>query len=164
MDILFDDIDVDLRNRIIKKNNVAVLDLGLITIDSDDNIVLSDYDPEEDEENEEGEGEGEEQKEEKKNPVEQMDNIWDDLTDGIVEKMTEINEYERSHDPIFTVTSMEVTANSFNATVEVTDKDGLLTGDTLVEVIENSSNRAVYQNRLTDGETVFDVTTENFKP
>lgn len=163
MEITVDNTRVDLRNRFIHKNNVAVLDMGLITIDSDDNIALSEYEEEETGE----EGEGGDDSDEIGKKERQWNDILDDLANGIIENTTEpdeINEYDRSADPVFTITSMDVTANSFAASVEIEDKDGLLTGDTKIEIVDISSGNAVYQNRLTDGETFFDVSTENLSP
>lgn len=166
MEITVGDTRVDLRSRFIHKNGVAVLDMGLITIDSDDNIVLSEY-KEEEEKNEGEEGENGDGSDEMGEKERQWNDILDDLANGIIENTTEpdeINEYDRTADPVFTITSMDVTANSFEATVEIEDKDGLLTGDTKIEVVDICSGNAVYQNRLTDGETFFDVSTENLSP
>lgn len=165
MEITVGDTRVDLRSRHIYKSGVAVLDMGLITIESDDNIVLSEY--EEEEEGEGGEGENGEGGDEIDEKERQWNDVLKDLANGIIENTTEpdeINEYDRTADPVFTITSMDVTANSFDATVEIEDKDGLLTGDTKIEVVDISSGNAVYQNRLTDGETFFDVSTENLSP
>lgn len=163
------DTELDLRNKYINKNNVAVLDFGLITINSDDNIALSDYTPPEVPSADEGEGgeNGEGEDGENNDPTKDWEDLLADLSNGVVESSTdpnEINEYERSNDPVFTITSLAVTANSFNATVEVEDKDGLLTGDTRIDIIELSNGNAVFQRRLTDGETFFDISTENLSP
>ena len=172
MNIYLDNVKIDLKNKKIFKDDVLALEFGMITIDSDDNIVLSDVEEELDIEDEDdgdspqnngGASNAENSEEDNINPIE-------DLAGGTIAGETyddnseEINEYARSGDPVFVITNMNVSANSFEASVEIEDNDGVLTGDMRVEVIEIATSKPVYQERLMNGELSFDVETENLQP
>ena len=175
MDVYIGDIRIDLRNKRIFKNDVDVLDLALLTIDTNDAIALTEYTPTETSGEDGGDGgsgsaDGSATGGDAPITAEELidRNILGDLASGSIDTNIdtdgEINEYERLQEPMFTVTSQNVTANSYNATVEVEDPDGLLTGDTFIQIIEISTNNIVFQERYTDGETYFEVNTENLTP
>lgn len=198
VDIIAGDVHLDLPNRLVFKDGIDVLALDLITIDSNDNIALSDYTPEKEEvANEDNAGEttldgtpavpntaeeppsstnsentkdtsSQSQTTTEDNQAEaETENLLNDLANGIIETNTvegEINEYERSSDPVFIVSSLDITTNSVYSVIDAQDTDGVLTGDTHIEIVNIATGQAVYQNRFSNGESSFEIHTENLLP
>lgn len=156
---VINDVKIDLMNKKIYSKDEKKLNMSEITIDSSDNIEISPDDENTTIEEEKKEEEKNETKEEHKLP---------NVNNGIINTEDDdeeiITDNSKVKDAEFTVTNMEVTANRIRAEVLIKDEEGILTGDLNIKIVENSSNKIVYQTKESGGTSVLQVEQETLKP
>lgn len=159
MTLTIDKVSLDLNNRNLFYQDEKKLNLNQITIDSSDAIEIP-----KDAENSKVE---EEDKDKGENKV--PDDPFQGIHNGVIdtdENTTEeiVQENARLKDPVFTVTSMEVSPYLLRAEVDITDKENLLAGDINIKIIETSSNKIVYQRKEMSGVTSLQIENETLTP
>ena len=154
-------VKLDIQNHVLYYDSVEKLNLNQITIDSDDNIEIAktdnntSIDKEEDKETSDNGSKND-------NPFEGIHNgIIDTDEDSTIEI---VEENARLKDPEFTVTDLEVGPYLLRSEIEIVDKDGLLSGDINVKIIETDTNRIVYQNKEVSGRSSLEIEVETLMP
>lgn len=182
------DVIINLSNKNIYLNKDKKLSLNDITINSNDNIDLSDIDDDskfmtEDEKKQQEEEEKQKQQEElekaKKELQEAQDKIQENIksnfsnenpisgiTDGIVrpsspDNSEEIIDNTNSYDPVFTITNFKVTANGVLADIKYEDKSNVLVGSPTISLIDAGNNRLVDTMHLNTGVTTISYSNES---
>lgn len=163
--ITIEDINVDLPNKKIIYDEETKINLGEITIDSNDNIEIIP-----DEENTKID-------EEAMNKIESLENSpvvtpgtnVDGMESGIVntdiEKTDEIiQENEKIPDAVFKTTLFKVTPSMLTTKISVDDEANTLKGEMTWKVIENSTNNIVCQNRVSQGKKTIEAECLNLNP
>lgn len=67
-------------------------------------------------------------------------------------------------EPVFRVTSLAVTALKIDADIEITDDDGLLLSPIIYSIVENATAKTVFENEETEGNLSSYVSYPNLKP
>lgn len=157
-------VSLDLNNRNLFYQDERKLNLNQITIDSSDAIEIP-----KDAENTKMEEESKEEEatEEEENKV--PNNPFSGIHNGVIdteENTTEeiVQENARLKDPVFSVTSMEVSPYLLRTEIDITDKENLLSGDINIKIIETSSNKIVYQSKEMSGATSLQIENETLTP
>ena len=151
--LVIDDVTIDLKDKIISKNNVSIITLSNLVIDMDGNIdVITE------------EAEVNKMKVNKPNidknvpiPEENGNNS------GVVNEETE-NDKKYYKEPVFKVTALAVTALKIDANIEITDDDGLLIDPVVFSIVENATATKVYEEELRDGNLNAFISYPNLKP
>ena len=158
-------IDLDLLNKKIIYEEETKVNLGEITIDSDDNIeIIPDenntvIDPEEMNKIEELENAP------VVTPGSNVDGMESGVVDTTIEKADEIiQENEKIPDAIFKTVLFNVSPSTMNATVSVDDPANTLKGEMTWKIIENASNSIMCQNRAAQGKKSIEVECSNLTP
>lgn len=152
--IVVDDIIIDLKDKVISKNNIPKITLSNLVIDMDGNIdVITE------------EAEVNKIKVEKPNidkdvPI-PADNEGGSNT-GVIDET--VNDKKYYKEPVFKVTSLAVTALKIDANIEITDEDGLLINPVVFSVVENATATKVYEEELRDGNLNAFISYPNLKP
>lgn len=147
------DISVDLINKKILYKNTEKINLGEITINSNDNIEII--------QSEENTKIIDEEKEKKNLPK---------ITDGRITVKPNndveeiVDENAQIRDAIFSVLDFEVDANSIKANIYIEDKDGILSGDKIIQIIKSGTNEIVYNERDSTGRTSILLDVETLSP
>lgn len=156
------DTVIDLMSKNILVNDEEKLNLTNITIDKDDNVEIPKDDNNTviaDEEEEEGTGNSGESE----RP--QFPNINNGIIDTEIDDTEEIiSENAQIKDAEFTVTSLEVTANMLRSEVQITDSEGVLSGDIDIKIVEAATNRIVYQNSEMAGNNFLQIECQTLNP
>lgn len=160
-----DNVQVDLLNKRITYNGDTKLNLGEITIDSDDNIEIVP-----DDENtviegdiEHGVGYFEDQ------PVTRPGVDITGMQSGVVDTSTKrpdeiVEENAKIADAEFDVKSIDVTASSVNVNIGITDKAGVLNGNLNWKVVENATNQIVCMGNQGHGATTLSFNCNQLAP
>ena len=158
-------VDLDLLNKKIIYEEETKVNLGEITIDSDDNIeIIPDenntvIDPEEMNKIEELENAP------VVTPGSNVDGMESGIVDTTIEKADEIiQENETIPDAVFKTVLFDVTPSSMSATVSVEDSANTLKGEMTWKIIENSSNSIICQNRAAQGRKTIEVECSSLSP
>ena len=138
------DITINLNNKEISKSGEVKLNLEQITIDSDDNIDIS-------------EKENQDVEEATVNSTENKTSNTDNNRNAIdipnVEKDT-IESYDTSEiiinnkkykDPVFTIEKLDVGINSIDSLITVDDPDNLLKGNIYINVYNSETSEKIYE-------------------
>ena len=151
------DISLDLVNRKIFYKKEEKLNLGEITINSDDNIDII-----QSEDNTVIIEEKKEEKEINKNLPKVTDGkITVKQNDGVEEI---VDDNAKTHEAVFDVLDFETNANSVKANIQIDDVDGILSGSKTVKIIKTDTNEIVYYENDITGKTSLFVDVENLKP
>ena len=67
-------------------------------------------------------------------------------------------------EPVFKLTSLSLTALKIDATVEITDDDGLIINPVKFSIVENTTANVVYEDELTEGNVSAYISYPNLKP
>jgi len=149
-----ENIKINLADKFIYIDGKPVLSLESITIDSNDNIEISETKPEETEN-----PQNEEENNNKEDPLDGLNN-GQIIVEGN-DNEEKVNENEKVTSPIFSITDVNVTSNKFEADIYIEDPDSLLIGDINIKIINLANNRIVYQDQKMDGNTNFSISVEN---
>ncbi len=166
-----DDLSLNLDNGYFFKDDEPIINLNSMVIDSDDNIDITPIQEIKDQ------IEAEKEQEEAENQEENTgggiggsggttgeDNVGNDSVDGgFIGSESEVVENELSL-PTSQLSDVQVTANSFQATITINDPDSLITGTTYTSILENSSNRVVYEKETEAGIYTIDILAESLNP
>lgn len=151
-------IDLDLLNKKIIYEEKTKVNLGEITIDSDDNIeIIPDdtntvIDPEQMNKIEELENAP------VVTPGSNVDGMESGIVDTTIEKADQIiQENEKIPDAVFKTVLFNVTPSSMTATVSVDDPANTLKGEMTWKIVENSTNSIMCQNRAASGRKSIEV-------
>ena len=174
-----DDIIINPANKKILYKDKEKLNLGEITIDSDDNIEIIQDEPAKINEtndssnnNAGNNGNGNNNNGNKANNndkkiIHQGD--FDEVTSGIVdaaqieiEKIVEDNAAIK--DAVFTITEFDVTANSVLADISVTDEEAVLTGTLYIKIIKADTNEVVYYEQDNSGSSLIQIEVMTLSP
>ena len=177
--IKINNIKIDLNQKSVFLNEERKLEFSQMVINSDDNIELTEL-PEIENEVSEEEQENENQENEEQGNEEQEINIdygkIEEGTTGNNKNATISNgningttttEEETAKNielPVFSVTDLKTTTNIIDAQIQITDNDGLLTGDTTTKIIENNTGKVVYMTTTPNGIYDIPISMDNLKP
>lgn len=164
--ILDDNLYIDLGTKKIMYKEKSKINLGEITIDSDDYIDV--YEPPKEEtsnnsNNNNGSGNGGGTS----SVVHQGD--FDEVASGIIDAAEieieqVVEENAAIKDAKFSVTDFEVYANGVNAEVSVTDEEAILDGPLYIKIIKTSTNEVVYYEQDTSGTSNIKIEVLNLVP
>ena len=147
---LDDDIVLKLDNRYLYYNNEATINLSQIIIDNDDNIEIKPLDS-----NKYKEDEVAEEKSDKKGNSKTSSSTTNNTTTTKKSQgsITAANgtdstgEEEVVEDEIVAPTAnlvdIDVSANSFNATINISDPNGIISGEVVTTIIDNSTGKVI---------------------
>ena len=162
--VVVDNLKIDLKSKIVSKDNKAKITLSNLVIDMDGNIdVITE------------EAIVDKAKVEKPNIGQDVIN-GPTPTDnegnngGSISGEDETNEDEKVNnktyykEPVFHVTSLDVTAMKIDANVEIVDEDELLINPVKFSIVENADAKVVYEEELVDGNLNAYISYPNLKP
>lgn len=165
LSITMDGVVVDLLNKKIVYDGETKVNLGEITIDSDDNIEII--------------------PDEESNIIEEDDSLsvehFEDqpittpsvniggMQSGVVDTSTKrpdevVEENETVPDAEFDVTAISVTTSSVNVNIQIKDEANVLNGDLTWKVVENATNNIVCMNSQAHGQTKLVFSCPNLAP
>ena len=158
--IISGDITINLLEETISKQNKKCISLSNLVIDMDSNIdviasekeepIKIDVDKSEVDPDSVKSGEG----------VDGSDNSLG--ADGSSEQI--VDEGEKSDEPVYKITKMSLTSLKIDATIEIEDKDSLLSSPTTISIVENGTAKTVYEMTTEEGELYGYVSYPNLKP
>ena len=156
---LDDSTYINLSNKKIYSKTQEKINLGEITINSDDNIEIiqdenntiinpngsSSTDTDKDKDKSDTETTEEETK--KKKIIHQGD--FEEVANGLIdaaeiEVETIVEENAAIKDAVFTIDEFSVTANTVNASVKITDEESVLTDSLTIKIIKAATNEVIY--------------------
>lgn len=157
LSVVMDGITVDLLNKKIVYDGETKVNLGEITIDSDDNIEII---PEEEKKKEEIEDDSLSVEHFENQPITAPNVNIGGMQSGVVDTSTKrpdevVEENETVPDAEFDVQGITVTVKSVNVSIKVKDEAGVLTGDMSWKIVENSTNLIVCMGTIEKGTTNF---------
>ena len=159
--IMINNVKIDLNQKSIFYGEERKLEFSQMVIDSDDNIELTEL-PEQQEEEQETEINPDYGKIDETTPNGGSEtSVTGGQTAGQTEAPTE-QEYEEI--PVFNVTELETTTNILDANIQITDNSGLLSADTEVKILENSTGKIVYMTTIPNGVYNIPVSVDNLNP
>lgn len=164
---------IDLINKKIKYKENEIIDLGEITIDSDDNIDIvineedqfADYG---DDENNSKKGTGNDGNSsstsngQKINQMPTISNGMIEVDTDVIEEIIEDNAAIK--DASYTVSQMRVTSNGISAEIQISDPESTLVGENIIKIIRNDTNEIVYYYQDSSGRMSISLDIENLKP
>ena len=153
---LNNNVSIDLVNKRILYKNEVKMNLGEITINSDDNIEIV-----QSEENTTIIDEGKKEKEEKKLPKITDGRITVNPNDGVEEI---VDENAKVKEAVFSILDFEVDANSLKTNIYIEDTDGILTGSKTIQVIKSGTNEIIYNENDSTGRTSIMLDVETLSP
>lgn len=155
--IVVDDVKIDLEYKTISKNGIKYLTMADMVINAADNIEILPELSETSKDKNEKEDNNDDNKSQT-NSNNPQNNINNENISKITEELNNIQLPEQNEEivdektfiqPKFTVESMDVTALGFqNLVISADDQSGVLYGNRIVEIIENSTGKVIRQ--LTD--------------
>ncbi len=170
------DTTINLKNKKIYYKGVEKINLGEITINSDDNIeivpdenntIINNGGSKTTEANTTSNDNGNNTSSSPSKIIHQGD--FEEVASGIVdaaeieiEKVVEDNAAIK--DAVFNIEEFEVTANSVNAKVGVTDEAAVLTGTLYIKIIKASTNEVVYYEQDNTGSNSIEVEVMSLVP
>lgn len=160
-----DGVQVDLLNKKIMYNEETKVNLGEITIDSDDNIEIVP-----DDENTVIDGDIEHDVGYfDKQPITRPSVDITGMQSGVVDTSTKrpdeiVEENAKIADAEFDVKAIDVTASSVNVNVGITDKAGVLNGPLTWKVVENATNQIVCMGNQAQGQTTLSFNCNQLAP
>lgn len=155
------DIKIDLVTKKIYYKDKVQLNLGEITIDSDDNIEIVQT-----EENtkiiDNNSGSNNNGNNAQSNIPRVTDGKITVNPNNDVEEI--VDETANVNDAVFNVLDFEVDANSLKTNIQIEDKDGVLSGEKTIKIVETGTNEVVYYETDTSGKTSLLLDVETLKP
>lgn len=153
--ILGEKLSLNLDNEYFFYDGEAKLNLQQIIIDSDDNIDIT---PLEEPKKEEVAEESEDENEANGGVV--GGTAGGNTNVGFEEEVVESDDVL----PTASISDMTVSSNKMEASILLTDKDGILTGTSVTTITENSTGKIVYQKESEEGVYSIDLSVENLNP
>ena len=170
-------VSIDLIKKKILYEDVEKINLGEITINSNDNIdIISDEDNELNQSNSKGNsnnsgdgsgksntfGGNDSQSSSKLPNLSEISNGIVEVDSSVVEEIVEENAAIK--DANFSVAEISVTANAVKAEIQISDEEETLSGNRTIKVIRNDTNEIVYYDQDSSGRTSIPIDIENLKP
>ena len=155
-----EDVKIDLINKKVTYKGEDKVNLGEITINSDDNIDIVSEDK-----NKVIESEEDENNETPQRKLPKFDEVADGLVEvenELIEKVVEENAAIK--DAEFLIQDLTVTANAVKAFIQINDPAGVLSGDRIIKIIESDTNNVVYYVQETSGRANITIDYEKLKP
>lgn len=150
-------VSLDLINKKILYDKEEKVNLGEITINSDDNIDIVSEDK--------NQVIVEDEKEEQKRKLPKFDEVQDGLVEVENELIEQVvDENAAIKDPEFSIQEMSVSANSIKAFIQVNDSEGILSGSRIIKIIESDTNNTVYYVQEDSGKVNINIDYEQLKP
>ena len=75
-----------------------------------------------------------------------------------------VDEDETKKTPVYKVTELILTSLKVDSKIEIIDEDALLTSDTVVQIVENSTSKVVYEEIAPMGDTAVMISYADLKP
>ena len=135
------DILINLNNKTISKNGEVKLNLEQITIDSDDNIDISEK---ENQDIDEDTDDNNTVNEENKKSENDIPNVEKDTIDSYDASEVIVNN-QKYKDPIFTIEKLNVGINSIDCSILIEDPDSLLQDNIYINIYDSATSEMVYE-------------------
>ncbi|MBQ4262705.1 MAG: hypothetical protein IJB83_00475 [Bacilli bacterium] len=174
--LLVNDIKINLNDAEIYKANQKYITLSNLVIDNNgnidvivenpENLDISDGNVELPESGNAGGGTSSGDGGSNNNSGGVIDGIVGDETEDEEEEDNEVIEDETitKKTPQYKLTELLLTALKIDAKIEINDEDGLITSDTLVQIIENSTSKVVAETTASMGDTSIFISHADLKP
>ena len=138
------DITINLNTKEISKNGEVKLNLEQITIDSDDNIDISEKENQDVEEESTNSTENETNKAENTKSDIDLPNVEKDTIESYDTSEVIINN-KKYKDPIFTIEKMDIGINFIDSLITIDDPDNLLKGNIYINIYNSETSEMVYE-------------------
>lgn len=162
--IFDDDLKLNLKDKSFYKGEEKLLQLDQITIDKDDNIKINDSKKT----TTTSKTTTTKKKNNKNNSnIKQTTSPVGDLGNGVIssdDSEKEVDENEKTEDPVFSVNDMTVSSNKLKAGVKIKDDYSMLSSELDIKIIELTTGKVVYSRQEDMLIYDFDIEVENLKP
>ena len=170
--LVLDDITIDLKDKTISKDNVNRITLSNLVIDMDGNIDVITEEAKIDKGNIENPNISDDLL--KPPVIDDQENQGGTINGNTDEEKDDQNENEGQEEkeedkttykePTFNVTNLAVTALKVDASIEITDEDGILLNPVHLSIMENATADVVYEEEIRDGNLSAYISYPNLKP
>ena len=168
--IKIDDVTIDLNQKAVFLKQERKLEFSQMVVNSDDNIELTELPEQEKTQNEVNPEENPEDINIDYGKIEEgtINNNQGTISNGNINGNTggNITQEEPKHEdlPVFSVVELNTTTNIIDTQIQITDEDGLLSGETTIKIIENGTGKVVYMTAIPNGIYNIPVSVDNLKP
>ncbi len=159
--ILSGDVTINLKEETISKKNKKCISLSNLVIDMDGNVDAIVEDKEDAEKLNVDKSDVDPDSVKNGEGVDGSNSLVDGAN-GANEQL--VDEDAKINEPVYRVTKLALTSLKVDATIEIEDKDSLLSSATTISIVENSTAKTVYDTTTEKGELYGYISYPNLKP